>query len=100
MKSLLKPQDRSTIKIIPTGVQDVPPSYFEDLQANDIFFMNSTHVVKTGSDVVYELFEIMPRLRHGVIVSFMIYSFRLNIPVNGLLKGIIPGMSFTLCGPF
>jgi hypothetical protein len=26
--------------------------------------------VKTGSDVVYELFEILPRLRSGVVVHF------------------------------
>ncbi len=41
------------------------------------FLSNSTHVVKTGSDVVYELFEILPRLRSGVVVHFhdVIYPF-------------------------
>ena len=36
-----------------------------------IFFLSiSTHIVKTGSDVVYELFEVLPRLRSGVVVHF------------------------------
>ncbi len=51
-------------------MQAVPLSYFDDLQRNDILFIDSTHVVKTGSDVVFELFEILPRLHSGVVVHF------------------------------
>ncbi len=68
--SLLTQHDKDTVEIITTGVQDVPLSYFEELQRNDILFIDSTHVVKTGSDVVYELFEVLPRLRPGVVVHF------------------------------
>jgi predicted O-methyltransferase YrrM len=70
LKSLLKPGDEDSVEIIATDVQDVPASYFEKLQAHDILFIDSTHIVKTGSDVVYELFEILPRLRPGVVVHF------------------------------
>jgi hypothetical protein len=48
----------------------VPLSYFDELQRDDVLFIDSTHVVKTGSDVVFELFEVLPRLRSGVIVHF------------------------------
>lgn len=70
LQSLLTKDDKATVEIIPTGVQEVPLAYFEDLQANDILFIDSTHIVKTGSDVVYELFEVLPRLRSGVVVHF------------------------------
>jgi Methyltransferase domain len=68
--SFLTQRDKDTVEIIATDVQDVPPSYFEKLQRNDILFIDSTHIVKTGSDVVYELFEVLPRLRPGVVVHF------------------------------
>ena len=70
LRSLLTSHDKATVEIIATGVQDLPPSYFDDLQENDILFIDSTHIVKTGSDVVYELFEVLPRLRSGVVVHF------------------------------
>jgi hypothetical protein len=70
LQSLLRPGDSDLVEIIASGVQDVPPAYFDDLQPNDVLFIDSTHIVKTGSDVVYELFEILPRLRPGVVVHF------------------------------
>ncbi len=41
---------------------------FEALRANDILFIDSTHVLKTGSDVAYLFLEILPRLHPGVYV--------------------------------
>ncbi len=49
-------------------VQSVPLSEFEALESGDILFIDSSHVVKTGSDVVYLFFEVLPRLRRGVII--------------------------------
>jgi hypothetical protein len=40
------------------------------MQAGDILFIDSTHVMKTGSDVCQELFEILPRLKPGVLIHF------------------------------
>jgi hypothetical protein len=54
--------------IIPSRVQDAPLPIFESLQAGDVLFIDSTHIMKTGSDVCFELFEILPRLNKGVIV--------------------------------
>ena len=58
------------MEIIETGIQDVPLSRFDVLQRNDVLFINSTHIVKTCSDVVFELFEILPRLKPGVVIHF------------------------------
>jgi hypothetical protein len=50
------------------AVQDVPLDEFQQLGENDILFIDSTHVMKIGSDVHYEFLEIIPRLRRGVII--------------------------------
>jgi hypothetical protein len=55
-------------RLIPTTVQDAPRSLFDTLEAGDILFIDSSHVVTVGSDVVVELLEIVPRLRKGVLV--------------------------------
>ena len=58
----------SLARIIAQAVQQVPLSIFEELQSNDILFIDSSHVSKTGSDVNYLYFEVFPRLGPGVVV--------------------------------
>jgi predicted O-methyltransferase YrrM len=75
VRALLKPED--TAEIIAKPVQDVPLSRFDELEADDFLFVDSTHVAKTGSDVNRILFDILPRLKDGVWVHFhdMFYPF-------------------------
>lgn len=70
LRSLLRPQDEGRLEIIERGVQGIPLERFAELEPNDILFIDSTHVLKTGSDVHYELFYILPVLKKGVIVHF------------------------------
>jgi predicted O-methyltransferase YrrM len=51
-------------------VQDVPLDEFRQLAAGDILFIDSSHVAKTGSDVNFLTFEVLPHLQPGVIVHF------------------------------
>ena len=55
-------------RLVQKRIQDVPFSEFEKLGENDILFIDSSHVLKIGSDVQYEYLEILPRLRKGVLV--------------------------------
>jgi hypothetical protein len=57
-------------RLVRQKVQDVPLSMFADLNAGDILFIDSSHVSKTGSDVNHLLFEVVPRLRAGVIIHW------------------------------
>ena len=43
-------------------------SLFADLDADDILFIDSSHEVKPGNDVVYLYSHILPALRRGVLV--------------------------------
>jgi hypothetical protein len=63
--------DRSEgVTILRHPVQDTPLELFEELDEGDILFIDSTHILATGSDVCFELFEILPRLAQGVLVHF------------------------------
>jgi hypothetical protein len=55
-------------EVIKAQVQSVSIERFCSLEANDILFIDSSHVVKTGGDVLYEYLDIIPRLNPGVIV--------------------------------
>lgn len=55
-------------RLITKKVEDVDLEYFDQLNSGDILFIDSSHVSKVGSDVNYLFFEILPRLKKGVIV--------------------------------
>lgn len=55
-------------RLVETKIEDVPLDEFAQLGENDILFIDSSHVLKLGSDVQYEYLEILPRLNAGVIV--------------------------------
>lgn len=61
-------------------VQDVPLAEFERLEENDILFIDSSHTLKIGSDVKYEILEIIPRLRKGVVVHIHDIFFPYDYP--------------------
>jgi predicted O-methyltransferase YrrM len=49
-------------------VEHTPMGLFDELAAGDVLFIDSSHVVKTGSDVVHLLLQVVPRLADGVVV--------------------------------
>ncbi len=70
LRGLLRPHDWARVQLIETGVQAVAPHVFDELAEGDILFIDSTHVAKTGSDVHFEMFQVLPRLKAGVTVHF------------------------------
>ncbi len=55
-------------RLVASRIQDVPLPEFAKLEQNDFLFIDSSHVLKIGSDVQYEYLEVLPRLAEGVIV--------------------------------
>lgn len=49
-------------------VEEVALDVFAQLGAGDLLFIDSSHVSKTGSDVNFLFFEVLPRLAPGVLV--------------------------------
>lgn len=54
--------------LVQQKVQDVDPSFFDQLERGDFLFIDSSHVVKTGSDCAYLYLEVLPRLNPGVLI--------------------------------
>lgn len=75
LKALLRKDDN--LKLQESFLQDIPLDFFEQLQENDILFIDSSHVSRINSDVNYYLFEIFPRLAKGVYIHIhdMFYPF-------------------------
>jgi len=48
--------------------QKVPQSVFDQLKEDDLLFIDSSHSVKIGSDVLHIYLDIIPRLNPGVFV--------------------------------
>jgi len=57
-------------KVLPFRVQQVPLRLFEALRKNDVLFIDSSHISKTGSDVNFMCLEVLPRLTPGVLIHF------------------------------
>jgi predicted O-methyltransferase YrrM len=53
---------------IESMVQTVDRAVFETLEAGDLLFIDSSHSVKTGSDVSVLFLQVLPKLRPGVHV--------------------------------
>jgi hypothetical protein len=68
-------------------VQTVPLAQFEQLEANDILFIDSSHVSKLGSDVNYLFFEVLPALKPGVLVHVHDIGYPFEYPRDWLLEG-------------
>jgi len=66
--SLLTPKDRDTVVVHEKKLQEMPLDYFESLEANDILFIDSSHVTRVAGEVNFYMFEILPRLKPGVLV--------------------------------
>ena len=86
LHSLLERGDKKHI-ILDQGVQDVDLSVFQQLQTNDILFVDSTHVSKLNSDVNKILFDILPTLKKGTLVHFHDIFWPFEYPNDWIAEG-------------
>jgi Methyltransferase domain len=84
--SLLKPSDSRHVQLINKPVQETDLGMFDVLDENDILFIDSTHVAKTGSDVIFELFKILPRLKKGVVVHIHDIHYPFEYPREWVIE--------------
>ncbi len=84
---LLRPDELKRVTIIPTTMQEVDTDIFRTLRAGDVLFIDSSHVVKAGSDVYALLFNVLPVLARGVVIHFHDIFDRFEYPAEWLEKG-------------
>jgi len=67
---LQRQHDSGNIRLIQEFAQTVGRDVLTDLIAGDLLFVDSTHTVKVGSEVVRLVTDVLPRLSPGVRVHF------------------------------
>jgi hypothetical protein len=88
LQKLLKENDRSSVSIVEQKIQDLDRGVVDQLAANDILFVDSSHVLKTDSDVNHILFELLPRLTTGVLVHFHDALYPFEYPLKWFEQGL------------
>jgi len=79
-------KEQKNIRLIQKTCQEVDISEFESLREGDFLFIDSSHTVKVGSDVVRIYTEIIPKLRAGVTIHihdiYLPYLYPRNVLEN------------------
>ena len=80
-------ENRSNFKLIKSFIQDVPLALFDTLEKDDVLFVESSHVGKYKSDVLFILFKVLPKLKAGVIIHFHDVFYPFEYPYAWLKEG-------------
>jgi len=84
---LLSENDSRACRIETKFVQQIELDRFEELEENDILFVDSSHVGKVHSDVLHIIFKVLRRLRKGVIVHIHDVLWPFEYPQSWLEEG-------------
>jgi hypothetical protein len=87
LRSLISTSDLRRNRVLGQPVQEVDLEVFQELQDSDILFIDSSHVAKTGSDVNYIVFKILPLLNLGVHVHFHDIFYPFEYPRDWVFDG-------------
>lgn len=74
----------SDFNLIIAKIQNVPTSFIQDV---DLLFIDSSHVSKIGSDVNYEILQLLPLLKIGAVVHWHDIMFPCEYPKSWIDKG-------------
>jgi hypothetical protein len=74
-------------RLITDRVEELPLDPFLELGDGDVLFIDSSHAVKTGGDVVFLYLEVLPRLAPGVIVHIHDMFLPTDYPPKWVLSG-------------
>ena len=85
--SLIGENDANKMKLLRAKLQDVDISLFAALEANDILFIDSSHVSKINSDVNRLFFEILPSIENGVYIHFHDVFYPFEYPKEWVYEG-------------
>lgn len=60
--------EKTGATVIRKKLEDINTDIFQELEENDILFIDSSHIIRPQGDVLYEYLELLPTLKKGVIV--------------------------------
>jgi hypothetical protein len=68
------------IRVLPQKVEDVDISLFQQLQQNDVLFIDSSHILRVDGDVPFLYLEVLPVLNVGVVTHIHDIPYPFNSP--------------------
>jgi hypothetical protein len=84
---LKKLNNTGKITLIEKCLEDVDVNIFTTLTSNDILFIDSSHVAKLDSDVMFYFTKIFPLLNKGVLIHIHDIFFPYDYPLEWLKEG-------------
>ena len=60
--------EKTGATVLRQRVEEVDLSFFGQLEAGDLLFIDSSHMIRPEGDVLFEYLELLPSLKPGVIV--------------------------------
>jgi len=82
--------------VVAAPVQDVALDVFDQLGHNDVLAIDSSHVMKAGSDVHHLLLHVLPRLQPGVVVHIHDIFHPFEYPRSWLATGTALNEAYAL----
>lgn len=74
------------VELIQKRAEEIDVDFFSRLEPNDILFIDSSHIVKCGSDVCYEFLEVLPLVKPGVWIHVHDIFFPHDYPADWVLE--------------
>lgn len=84
---LEKMHNAGNITLIKNNLQNIDLNIFTTLTENDILFIDSSHVAKLDSDVMYYFTQIFPLLNKNVLIHIHDIFFPHDYPLEWLKEG-------------
>jgi predicted O-methyltransferase YrrM len=82
-----KMHEEGHIHLMESNLQDTELTLFSSLEENDILFIDSSHVGKHKSDVLFYFMKIFPLLRKNVLIHIHDIFFPYDYPQSWLEEG-------------
>jgi predicted O-methyltransferase YrrM len=78
-------KENPCVKLLVQPAEEVDLGTFQQLEMNDILFIDSSHIIKCGNDVHYLYLRILPQIPVGTLVHIHDIRFPQDYPKDWLL---------------
>ncbi len=78
--------EKLNLKVIRKKVEECDRDLFSKLEAGDLLFIDSSHMIRPQGDVLFEYLELLPTLKAGVIVHIHDIFSPKDYPENWIIK--------------
>jgi hypothetical protein len=78
--------DATGARVIRRPVEELGREFFRELDRDDVLFIDSSHMIRPGGDVLFEFLEVLPTLRPGVLIHVHDICTPRDVPAGQLFE--------------